>query len=158
MITVKASGKARRQRVGGSGEGGLDLEPRTRAVGRRGATAEATSGVARGVPRRALADGVVERRRTPRRPAEGAAVLPASPQLAPEELERLPALLSPEEHYRREQRRRADRVAGDLASLLAEAKVEYEALINAPRPAGKGGRPKKKPKPELEEEDSLDEE
>ena len=54
------------------------------------------------------------------------------------------ALISPQEHYRREQRRRSGRTEGDLASLLAEAKAEYEALINAPRPAGKGGRPRKK--------------
>jgi hypothetical protein len=95
----------------------------------------------RGVPRRALADGVVERRRTSRRRDEPQ----AAPGIAtPERGERLPDLLSASEHYRLEVRRRADRITGDLATLLAEAKAEYEAHINAPRPAGKGGRPKKK--------------
>ena len=44
----------------------------------------------------------------------------------------------------------------------AEAKAEYEAHINAPRPAGKGGRPKKKKAPaeeiELDDADALGDE
>ena len=118
-------------------------------------TAEPPAGT-RGVPRRALADGVVERRRTPRRRNDPS--LPATP-VVPSPVERLPELLSPREHYQVELRRRADRITGDLATLLAEAKAEYEAHINAPRPAGKGGRPKKKVKPadeiELDDADAL---
>lgn len=127
-------------------------------------TAEAPTG--RGVPRRALADGVVERRRTPRRrdepaPAHGLREESAVPGEAGTGEAGAPALgaLSASEHYQRELRRRADRVAGDLATLLAEAKAEYEAQINAPRPAGKGGRPKKKVAPadeiELSDDDAL---
>jgi hypothetical protein len=105
-------------------------------------TAEPPAG--RGVPRRALADGIVERRRAPRRRNESA--VPSGPSL-PSAGEAMPELLSASEHYRLEVRRRADRLTGDLATLLAEAKAEYEAHINAPRPAGKGGRPKKKKVP-----------
>ncbi len=111
----------------------------------RRATKATTSGeqaTGRGVPRRALADGVVERRRTSRRHNEPTVSAPAAP---PARGELIPPRLSASEHYRMEVRRRADRQAGDLAALLAEAKAEYEAQINAPRPAGKGGRPKKKP-------------
>lgn len=112
-----------------------------------------------GVPRRALADGVVERRRVPRRRTEPVGA-PGPPVCdAPEPGAPALGTLSASEHYRRELRRRADRVAGDLATLLAEAKAEYEAQINAPRPAGKGGRPKKKVAPpdeiELSDEDAL---
>jgi len=102
-------------------------------------SAEPSAG--RGVPRRVLADGIVERRRAPRRRDEP--TVPASPSVASPG-EAMPALLSPTEHYRIEVRRRADRITGDLATLLAEAKAEYEEHLNAPRPPGKGGRPKKK--------------
>ena len=117
----------------------------TRTTGRRtaakGSTTESQPG--RGVPRRALADGVVERRRAPRR--RGATV-PEPATVEPSGGEELrPMVLSASEHYRRERQRRADREAGDLATLLAEAKAEYEAMLAAPRPAGKGGRPKKRP-------------
>lgn len=100
------------------------------------------------VPRRALADGVVERRRATRRNEPTAPDAPAEPSLSAHPgaaaEDRVPALLTAEEHYRLERRRRADRLTGDLTALLAEAKAEYEAHINAPRPAGKGGRPRKK--------------
>ena len=119
----------------------------------KGATAGGEQATGRGVPRRALADGVVERRRTSRRRSEP--VVGAPPPLSASEP--VPLLLSPTEHYRREVRRRADRMAGDLASLLAEAKAEYEAQINAPRPAGKGGRPKKQPAAPAAEIDLADE-
>ena len=100
----------------------------------------------RGVPRRALSDGITERRRTPRRRNEPA-LTPAADVLAHREpaTDVLPHLRSARDHYRVEMERRAQRVVGDLATLLEEAKAEYEAQINAPRPAGKGGRPKKKP-------------
>ena len=117
----------------------------TRTTGRRPAAKSSTteSQQARGgVPRRALADGVMERRRAPRR--RGASV-PEPATFEPAHGEELrPMVLSPTEHYRRERQRRADREAGDLATLLAEAKAEYEAMLAAPRPAGKGGRPKKR--------------
>ena len=133
-------------------------------------TRRATKGTAktetmgRGVPSRALADGVLERRRTPRRRNEPAVARPAAPSM-PSRGELLPALLSPTEHYRLEIERRGGRagIAGDLTTLLAEAKAEYEAMLAAPRPAGKGGRPKKKPAPkpdeiELSDEDALGDE
>lgn len=107
-----------------------------------------------GVPARALADGVVERRRTPRTRTE------STQPVLPERGETItPPELSPTEHYRVEMERRASRITGDLASLLAEAKAEYEAHLAAPRPAGKGGRPRKKKKAadefDLAEEDAL---
>lgn len=110
------------------------------------AVREATAARGRGVPRRALNDGITERRRTPRRRDEPALtnateVVPATHTT----FDALPGDLSAVDHYRMEMERRQRRVAGDLSSLLAEAKAEYEAMINAPRPAGKGGRPKKKP-------------
>ncbi len=121
----------------------------------------------RGVPPRALADGILERRRAPRRRDEPSLTPPAAPS-APARGELLPALLSPTEHYRLEIERRTGRGVGgpgvgDLATLLAEAKAEYEAMLAAPRPAGKGGRPKKKPAPkpdeiELSDEDALGDE
>ena len=128
----------------------------TRRATKGGTTTAEPPAATRGVPRRALADGVVERRRTPRRRNDPS--LPSAPT-GPSPGERLPELLSPREHYQLELRRRADRLTGDLATLLAEAKAEYEAQINAPRPAGKGGRPKKKVTPadeiELAEDDAL---
>jgi hypothetical protein len=132
---------------------------RTMRRATKGGTATAESPASRGVPRRALADGVVERRRAPRRRNEPA--VPTGPSV-PSPVEPLPQLLSPSEHYRLELRRRADRITGDLSALLAEAKAEYEAHINAPRPAGKGGRPKKKKLPAdeivLSEADAFGEE
>lgn len=118
----------------------------------------------RGVPPRALADGILERRRTPRRRNEPSIARPETPSV-PLRGERLPELLSPTEHYRLEIERRTVRGVGgpgvgDLATLLAEAKAEYEAMLAAPRPVGKGGRPKKKPAPkpdeiELSDDDAL---
>ncbi len=109
--------------------------------GRRGAGA---------LPRRALADGVVERRRTKARgadvitPSGSRANMTRAPLVQQVEALQSP-ILTAQEHYRLERQRRADRLTGDLATLLEEAKAEYEAHINAPRPAGKGGRPRKKP-------------
>ena len=72
--------------------------------------------------------------------------MPAPASFEPATAEELnPLVLSAADHYRRERQRRADREAGDLATLLAEAKAEYEAMLAEPRPAGKGGRPKKRP-------------
>ena len=124
---------------------------RTARCATKGTTSAEPSAV-RGVPRRVLADGIVERRRTPRRRDE--ASVPTVPSVASPG-EAMPVLLSPTEHYRLEVRRRADRITGDLATLLAEAKAEYEEHLNAPRPAGKGGRPKKK-KPAPADEIVLD--
>mgnify|MGYP001098921966 CR=1 FL=1 len=102
------------------------------------------------IPRRALADGVVERRRASARGAgattppgghSGSVLAPLDRSIDDQE----PRTLTAEEHYRLERQRRSDRLTGDLEALLAEAKAEYEELINAPRPAGKGGRPRKKP-------------
>ena len=115
----------------------------------------------RGVPRRALSDGITERRRTPRRRNEPTLTPTAEPTAQQEPgVHVLPHLRSPRDHYRVEMERRANRVVGDLRTLLEQAKAEYEAQINAPRPAGKGGRPKKKPAPkpdeiELSDEDAL---
>lgn len=132
MITTKASETRGTRRTAGS------------------AARETTATRGRGVPRRALNDGITERRRTPRRRDEPA-LSPAADLAAdlatdaPTVLDAPPPALSATEYYRREVERRQQRTIGDLATLLAEAKAEYEAMINAPRPAGKGGRPKKKP-------------
>ncbi len=48
------------------------------------------------------------------------------------------------EHYRREKARRA-KTRGPDEELLAAAKREYLALLEAEAAKGKGGRPKKKP-------------
>lgn len=147
MISTKGSTRAR---------GPTFKEPRkaTReAASTRSGEAARRRGVATGVPRRVLADGVVERRRTARGGHEARPAASGAARMAPIEADIPLALISPQEHYRREQSRRAGRTEGDLASLLAEAKAEYEALINAPRPAGKGGRPRKKAKVHRDDED-----
>jgi polyphosphate kinase 2 (PPK2 family) len=64
---------------------------------------------------------------------------------------------SAQEHYQREKERRARRQASD-SELMAAAKREYLALLEAEAAKGKGGRPKKKPlKPETEEGGELEE-
>lgn len=99
-----------------------------------------------GIPHRALADGVVERRRNGGRGAEAGNVPVSSRSLVDRPYDdHQPPELTAREHYQLERQRRADKLTGDLATLLEEAKAEYEAQINAPRPAGKGGRPRKKP-------------
>ena len=63
------------------------------------------------------------------------------------------------EHYQREKARRAKQAAPD-SDLMAAARREYEALLEAQAKKGKGGRPKKKavkPKAEDEELEELDE-
>lgn len=102
------------------------------------------------LPRRVLADGVVERRRTGGRGADvgidaGSHLTLMGPSTHEPQPAQLTVELTAQEHYRLERQRRAGRLTGDLPTLLAEAKAEYEAQINAPRPAGKGGRPRKKP-------------
>jgi hypothetical protein len=131
VITTKSSSARETRRTTGG------TTTRSEANGNRGG---------RGVPRRALSDGVTERRRTPRRRNEPA-LTPTVEALATQEsaMDVLPHLRSARDHYRVEMQRRQRRVVGDLATLLEEAKAEYEAQINAPRPPGKGGRPKKKP-------------
>ena len=68
---------------------------------------------------------------------------------------------SAREHYHREKARRA-RQARPESELLAAAKREYLALLEADAAKGKGGRPKKKAaRPaaaELEEEDGAGDE
>jgi len=62
-----------------------------------------------------------------------------------------------QEHYRREKERRSRRQAPD-SELMAAAKREYLALLEAEAAKGKGGRPKKKPaKPENEQVEDLEE-
>src|SRR5690606_29019987 len=74
-----------------------------------------------GLPRRALADGVVERRRTrPRDDAaapSGAFSAPSLGRPSHSGEDHLPPRLTAEEHYRLERRRRADRLTGDLMTL-----------------------------------------
>jgi hypothetical protein len=50
--------------------------------------------------------------------------------------------LTAREHYRREKARRA-RQSPSQADLIADARREYEALLQAEAARGKGGRPKK---------------
>ena len=52
------------------------------------------------------------------------------------------AARSAREHYLREKARRARRTAPE-AELLAAARREYQALLEAEAARGKGGRPKK---------------
>ena len=96
----------------------------------RTGTTSTESAPSRGVPRRALADGIVERRRAPRRRNEP--TMPSAPSL-PMPGEALPALLSASEHYRLEVRRRADRLTGDLATLLRRFDAADRALSTALR-------------------------
>jgi hypothetical protein len=75
---------------------------------------------------------------------------------------------SANEHFQREKARRAKKGAPDT-ELMAAARREYEALLEAQAKKGKGGRPKKKPvaKPadiedeiedvDLDSEDAVDE-
>ncbi|HVX41448.1 MAG TPA: hypothetical protein VHB25_17920 [Gemmatimonadaceae bacterium] len=61
------------------------------------------------------------------------------------------------EHYRREKARRAT-APGPEDELIAAAKREYLALLEAEAAKGKGGRPKKKPaapKHEIEPDEDL---
>ena len=50
---------------------------------------------------------------------------------------------SANEHFQREKARRAKKAAPD-SDLMAAARREYEALLEAQAKKGKGGRPKKK--------------
>jgi hypothetical protein len=50
---------------------------------------------------------------------------------------------SADEHYRREKERRAGNAKPD-SELMAAAKREYKAMLEAQATKGKGGRPKKK--------------
>jgi polyphosphate kinase 2 (PPK2 family) len=64
---------------------------------------------------------------------------------------------SARDHYQREKERRARRQAPE-SELMAAAKREYLALLEAEAAKGKGGRPKKKPaKPETDEGGELEE-
>lgn len=58
------------------------------------------------------------------------------------------------EHYHREKARRARQAKPD-SELLAAAKREYLALLQADAAKGKGGRPKKKAARPASEEDEV---
>lgn len=63
---------------------------------------------------------------------------------------------NPHEHYRREVERRA-KLARPESELMAAARREYEALLEAQAAKGKGGRPKKKAaKKKAEDEADLE--
>jgi hypothetical protein len=61
------------------------------------------------------------------------------------------------EHFEREKARRATK-AGPNTELMAAARREYEALLEAQAKKGKGGRPKKKAaaKPKVEDDEIDD--
>jgi hypothetical protein len=58
---------------------------------------------------------------------------------------------SASEHYRREMERRA-KLAKPESEVMAAARREYEALLEAQATKGKGGRPRKKKAPEKDPE------
>ena len=63
---------------------------------------------------------------------------------------------SPErEHYLREKERRARKLGPDH-DLLAAARREYEAMLEADAAKGKGGRPKKAPRAKTSKDDDFD--
>ena len=58
--------------------------------------------------------------------------------------------LGAKDHYQREKARRARHTPVD-SEAMASARREYEALLEASAQKGRGGRPKKQPKPPVEE-------
>jgi len=62
------------------------------------------------------------------------------------------APLGAKEHYQREKARRARHTPVD-SEAMASARREYQALLEAGAQKGRGGRPKKQPKPPVEETD-----
>ena len=60
--------------------------------------------------------------------------------------------LAATDHYQREKARRARNTPVD-SEAMAQARREYEALLETSAQKGRGGRPKKQPKPPVEEEE-----
>jgi len=60
--------------------------------------------------------------------------------------------LGAKDHYEREKARRARNTPVD-SEAMAQARREYQALLEASAQKGRGGRPKKQPKPPVEEEE-----
>ena len=58
--------------------------------------------------------------------------------------------LGAKDHYQREKARRARNTPVN-SEAMAQARREYEALLETSAQKGRGGRPKKKPKPETKE-------
>jgi hypothetical protein len=59
--------------------------------------------------------------------------------------------LGAKDHYQREKARRARNTPVD-SEAMAQARREYEALLETSAQKGRGGRPKKQPKPPIEED------
>jgi hypothetical protein len=62
---------------------------------------------------------------------------------------------SAHEHYRREVERRAKQVRPE-SEIMAAARREYEALLEAQATKGKGGRPRKKVAKKAKADDEFD--
>ena len=62
------------------------------------------------------------------------------------------APLGAKDHYQREKARRSRDAPVD-SEAMAQARREYEALLETSAQKGRGGRPKKQPKPPVEEEE-----
>jgi len=60
--------------------------------------------------------------------------------------------LGAKDHYQREKERRARNTPVD-SEAMAQARREYKALLETSAQKGRGGRPKKQPKPPVEEEE-----
>jgi len=60
--------------------------------------------------------------------------------------------LGAKDHYQREKERRARHTPVD-SEAMASARREYQALLETSAQKGRGGRPKKQPKPPVEDEE-----
>ena len=60
--------------------------------------------------------------------------------------------LGAKDHYQREKARRS-RTAPVNSEAMEQARREYEALLETSAQKGRGGRPKKQPKPPVEEDE-----
>jgi hypothetical protein len=60
--------------------------------------------------------------------------------------------LGAKDHYQREKARRARHTPVD-SEAMASARREYEALLETSAQKGRGGRPKKQPKPPTEKDE-----
>lgn len=66
------------------------------------------------------------------------------------------APLGAKDHYQREKARRARHTPVD-SEAMASARREYQALLETSAQKGRGGRPKKQPKPPVDETPDNDE-
>jgi hypothetical protein len=66
------------------------------------------------------------------------------------------APIEAKEHYRREKARRARHAPVD-SEAMASARREYQALLETSAKKGRGGRPKKQPKPPADDPETEDE-